>query len=124
MLPNLNQDLDTNGSPIEDNFCGYSSRVNVAPINPAYTVNKTVQGNLDPAPAAPGTNGRVSPEGGEATYAVSFENTGETNLTDPVLYDLLPRVGDTIASGRSTMNRWPSASRRTAPSPRTASETR
>lgn len=103
-LPHLNQDLDTNGSPIEGNFCGYSSRVNIAAINPGYSVDKTVQGNLDSAPAAPGTNGRVSPEGGEATYTVAFRNTGESNLTDPVMYDLLPRIGDTIASGTTARN--------------------
>jgi uncharacterized repeat protein (TIGR01451 family) len=99
MLPTQNDDLDANGSPIAGNFCGFSRALGVAAINPGYVLNKTVQGNLDSAPAEPGTNGRVSPEGGEATYTVSFQNTGESNLTDPVMYDLLPRVGDTIASG-------------------------
>jgi uncharacterized repeat protein (TIGR01451 family) len=99
MLPKLNGDLTTNSGPIEDNFCGFSARTIFEAINEGYVLNKTVQGNLDPAPAAPGTNGRVSPEGGEATYTISFRNSGDANLTDPVMYDLLPAIGDTIASG-------------------------
>jgi uncharacterized repeat protein (TIGR01451 family) len=104
MLPKENDDLTTNGSPIAGNFCGYSAPLQVAAINPGYALDKIVQGNLDPAPAAPGTNGRVSPEGGEATYTVEFRNTGESNLTDPVMYDLLPAIGDTIASGATARN--------------------
>ncbi|MDR6906595.1 putative repeat protein (TIGR01451 family) [Agromyces sp. 3263] len=90
--------LRANGSPIPGNFCGVVATFAVAPINPAFSVGKTVQGNLDAGPVSAGGVGRVSPDGGLARYDVVFTNTGSTNLKDPVLYDLLPRIGDTQAS--------------------------
>ncbi|GMA96090.1 hypothetical protein GCM10025881_29140 [Pseudolysinimonas kribbensis] len=54
-----------------------------------------MQGNLDADPVTGGGVGNVSPDGGTAAYKVTFTNTGETNLLDPVMYDLLPAVGDT-----------------------------
>ncbi len=125
MLPKLNPDLTTNSGPIVDNFCGFSSRTIFDAINPGYVLDKTVQGNLDPAPAAPGTNGRVSPEGGEATYTISFRSStgSQANLHDPVMYDLLPAIGDTVSIGNtratprsaSSCSRW-APRRRTCPS--------
>lgn len=98
MYPFGTTDLRANGSPIADNYCGYSSSVTIAPVKPGFTVDKTVQGNLDPTPIGSGGTGHVSVDGGTATYSVSFTNTGQSTLTDPVMYDLLPRVGDTRAS--------------------------
>jgi hypothetical protein len=98
MAPKDNNDLDTNGSPIAGNYCGYSSPLVVTPVNPGFTVDKTVQGNLDAAPVSSGGIGDISPTGGTATYDLTFDNTGQSNLHDPVMYDLLPRVGDTEAS--------------------------
>jgi uncharacterized repeat protein (TIGR01451 family) len=40
----------------------------------------------------------VSASGGIAAYKVTFTNTGQSNLTNPVMYDLLPAVGDTNAT--------------------------
>lgn len=99
-----NNVLTSNGSPITGNYCGYSSNITVAAINPAYSLNKTVQGNLDPSPATGGALGHVSPNGGQATYNVTFANTGSSNLTDPIMYDILPRVGDTRASSLTPRN--------------------
>jgi uncharacterized repeat protein (TIGR01451 family)/LPXTG-motif cell wall-anchored protein len=96
--PMQNPDLRTNGGPISGNYCGISSPITVAAINPGFSIDKNVQGSLDAAPAAVGTTGKVGTSGGEATYSVTFSNSGESVLTDPVLYDLLPRVGDTEAT--------------------------
>ncbi|WP_460572916.1 beta strand repeat-containing protein [Humibacter soli] len=98
MFPTADNDLRANGSPIADNYCGYSTSINVAPIKPGFTVDKKVQGNLDPTPIGSGGTGHVSVDGGTATYTVTFTNTGQSTLSDPVMYDLLPRVGDTKAS--------------------------
>ena len=54
-------------------------------------MNKSVQGNLDTAPIGGGGIGDVSPTGGTAAYDVTFTNTGQANLTDPVMYDICPR---------------------------------
>jgi uncharacterized repeat protein (TIGR01451 family) len=95
LAPTNNNDLDTNGSPITGNYCGYSNPITVAAVNAGFNIVKQVQGSLDAAPAPVGTTGKVGASGGEATFAVTFSNSGSVVLTDPVFYDLLPRVGDT-----------------------------
>lgn len=95
LAPSNNNDLDTNGSPIAGNYCGYSSPIVVASANSGFSIIKQVQGSLDAAPVSAGTTGTVGVSGGEATYSVTFTNTGSTTLTSPVFYDLLPHVGDT-----------------------------
>ncbi|HVW33366.1 MAG TPA: hypothetical protein VHL53_12565, partial [Acidimicrobiia bacterium] len=76
----------------------------ITPVNPGFRVDKTVQGNLDAQPVSAGGIGNVSPSGGTATYHLTFTNTGGANLADPVMYDILPKVGDTEASTRSGRN--------------------
>ncbi|CAN5358891.1 hypothetical protein BH10ACT7_BH10ACT7_30440 [soil metagenome] len=95
LAPTNNNDLNTNGSPIAGNYCGYSSPIIVAAINAGFSISKEVQGSLDAAPALASTTGKVGASGGEATYSVTFSNSGDSVLTDPVFYDILPHVGDT-----------------------------
>ena len=90
--PPADTDLNSNGIGTT-NYCGASSSLKVAAINPAFAVDKQVQGNLDAAPIGAGGIGNISPTGGAATYTLSFTNTGAANLDNPVMYDLLPRVG-------------------------------
>ena len=96
LLPVSNADLSANGVGTS-NFCGYSAPVSVDALNEGFTLTKTVQGNLDAGPVPVDVDGSVSPAGGVATYRLSFTNSGESVLTDPVAYDILPRVGDTTA---------------------------
>jgi uncharacterized repeat protein (TIGR01451 family) len=91
----VNDALNTTNAPDATNYCGESLNITVAPINPGFSVDKSVQGNLDADPVTGGGVGNVSPDGGTAAYKVTFTNTGATNLVDPVMYDLLPAVGDT-----------------------------
>ncbi|MFB7893944.1 hypothetical protein ACFC1I_17220 [Microbacterium sp. NPDC056044] len=90
--------LRDNGSSLANNYCGYSSSRTIQNDTAAFAVDKTVQGNLDPSPIGAGGTGHVSVDGGAATYAVTFKNNGQSVLKNPVMYDLLPRVGDTFAS--------------------------
>ena len=96
LQPPANTGLRANGVG-SSNYCGYSAPLSLAASNEGFTVTKTVQGNLDAAPVPDGVDGSVSPSGGLATYRIAFTNSGESVLTDPVLYDILPRVGDTPA---------------------------
>jgi uncharacterized repeat protein (TIGR01451 family) len=93
--------LSANGTPIAGNYCGFSAPLTIAATKPGFTVSKSVQGDLDPAPISGGGIGKVSPAGGTATYTVTFTNSGSSNLHDPVMYDILPRVGDTEATTTS-----------------------
>jgi uncharacterized repeat protein (TIGR01451 family) len=96
-LVSSNAQLNTNHGS-STNYCGMSAPLTIAGINPGFTIRKSVQGNLDPAPVAAGGTGNVNPTGGSATYDVTFTNTGATNLVDPVMYDILPAIGDKEAS--------------------------
>ncbi|NUU07252.1 LPXTG cell wall anchor domain-containing protein [Leifsonia sp. C5G2] len=96
--------LNTNGSPIAGNYCGASAPLKVTATNPGFSVDKQVQGNLDPAPIGSGGTGHVSAAGGTASYTISFTNTGQSTLANPVMYDLLPRVGDTRATSTAPRN--------------------
>jgi uncharacterized repeat protein (TIGR01451 family) len=93
-----NDALNTTNAPDPTNYCAESYNIGVTPINPAFSVDKSVQGNLDATPVTAGGVGNVSADGGTATYTVTFTNTGATNLVDPVMYDVLPAVGDTNAT--------------------------
>jgi fimbrial isopeptide formation D2 family protein len=88
----LSGDGDTN-----DNNCTASASLTIPPVSGAakYAVTKTVQGDRDAAPRPfPGV-GVVSEDGGTAQFGLGWKNTGGTTLQDAVLYDILPRVGDT-----------------------------
>ncbi|MBO9626566.1 MAG: DUF11 domain-containing protein, partial [Microbacterium sp.] len=90
--------LRDNAAPATGNYCGWSSSLTIQNDTAAFLVDKTVQGNLDPSPIGAGGTGHVSVDGGAATYKVTFKNNGQSVLKNPVMYDLLPRVGDTFAS--------------------------
>ncbi|WP_449407591.1 beta strand repeat-containing protein [Microbacterium maritypicum] len=96
--------LRDNGSPVANNHCGWSSSRTVVNDTAAFVVDKTVQGNLDPTAIGGGGTGHVSADGGAATYVVTFKNNGQSVLKNPVMYDLLPRVGDTRASSTAPRN--------------------
>ena len=96
--------LNTNGSPVAGNYCGASAPLKITATNPGFSVDKKVQGNLDPTPIGSGGTGHVSAAGGTAAYTISFTNTGQSTLANPVMYDLLPRVGDTRATSTAPRN--------------------
>ena len=96
--------LKTTNAPNPNNYCGFTFGIQVPATNPGFSVNKTVQGNLDPVPIGSGGTGNVSPTGGAATYNISFANTGDSNLVNPVMYDLLPRPNDTLATSTQARN--------------------
>ena len=104
LAPPGDEELDTNGSPIDGNYCGASAPLSLDAFNAGFDVDKQVQGNLDASPIGGGGIGHVSVDGGAATYTVSFTNKGESTLADPVMYDLLPRIGDTLASSTAPRN--------------------
>ena len=72
---------------------------------PAFGLVKSVQGNLDSAPKYSPGIGTASP-GGSGTYTLTWTNTGGKNLTNPVIYDVLPYVGDTgVSQGQAGVAR-------------------
>lgn len=87
-------DLDGDGVTAQ-NHCSWRASLTVPPPSgPAFGLVKTVQGNLDSAPKYSPGIGEAS-ENGTGEYTLTWRNTGGRDLTDPVIYDILPYVGDT-----------------------------
>lgn len=95
-------DLDGDGQVNED-YCQATASLEVPGVSgPALNLDKQVQGANDASflePSSPslvGTNGVGSTTpGGSGTFKLTWQNFGSTNLTNPVIYDILPYVGDT-----------------------------
>jgi hypothetical protein len=86
------ENLDGDGNQNED-YCQARASLNVLGTGAAFDLTKTVQGNLDPMPK-PGLGiGDASP-GGTGTYGLTWTNVGSDTLAQPVIYDILPYVGD------------------------------
>ncbi len=98
-------DLDGDGATNE-NYCQWAASLTVPPSGgPAFGLVKSVEGNLDSAPKYSPGIGDASP-GGSGTYTLTWTNTGGKNLTSPVVYDVLPYVGDTgVSQGQASVAR-------------------
>ncbi len=98
------ENLDGDGNDSED-YCQNRAQLNVLGTGAAFDLNKTVQGNLDSAPKGALGIGDASP-GGSGTYGLSWSNVGTDTLAQPVIYDILPFVGDTgVSQAQSTQPR-------------------
>ena len=89
-----------------EDYCQWTASLTVPPSGgPGFTLVKTVQGDLDSTPKySPGIGDATSP--GSGTYALQWSNTGGKTLTNPVVYDILPYIGDTgVSEGQSTTAR-------------------
>lgn len=94
-------DLDGDGDQ-RQNYCSWTDALTVPPSGgPSFGLVKSVEGDQDPVEKfAPGI-GNAS-EGGTATYTLRWSNTGGESLTDAVVYEILPFVGDTgVSQGES-----------------------
>lgn len=104
-VPNYEQlasdPLDLDGNPNTARYCqGQDDVVIEAPSGTAeFALEKTVQGDTDPAPRTPPSVATVTEEGGSVTFGLNWTNVGAASLDSAVLYDIFPHVGDTGVSG-------------------------
>ncbi len=99
--------LDLAGDGLtEEDYCQWAASLTVPPSGgPGFSLVKSVQGDLDPGPKYSPGIGDTSPSG-SGTYGLRWSNTGGKTLTDPVVYDILPYIGDTgVSEGQSTTPR-------------------
>jgi hypothetical protein len=95
------ENLVGDGNQNED-YCQARASLNVLGTGAAFDLTKTVQGNLDSMPKGGLGIGNASP-GGSGTYGLDWSNVGSDTLAQPVIYDILPFVGDTgVSEGQST----------------------
>ncbi|MCB0867758.1 MAG: DUF11 domain-containing protein [Solirubrobacterales bacterium] len=99
------RDLDGDGETDQYN-CSTTAQI-IAPAlpGPAFGLSKQVQGDLDNAVKGAGEIG-LTTDGGRGEYTLTWKNIGSEPLTDPVIYDILPHVGDTgVSQGQSNVQR-------------------
>jgi uncharacterized repeat protein (TIGR01451 family) len=90
-------DLDGDGV-VEENYCMAQAELKTpAEGPPALAMEKLVRGDLDPLPQRSPAIGHSKP-GGTAEYTLNWANIGGDALDEPVIYDILPYVGDTGVS--------------------------
>jgi hypothetical protein len=91
----------------QEDYCQNSATMVVSPTGAAFSLTKTVQGNLDSAPKGGLGVGDASGGGaGTGTYGLTWTNVGTDTLDDPVVYDILPFVGDTgVSQGQAGVAR-------------------
>lgn len=98
-----NDQLDLDGDGVRrQNYCSWSDTLTVPPSGgPAFNLVKSVEGDQDPVEKFPPGIGDAS-EGGTATYTLRWSSTGGADVTDAVVYEILPYVGDTgVSQGES-----------------------
>ena len=97
-------DLDGSGD-LQAPHCEASAAIRVVSQGaPSFAVTKTVQGDLDPAPRVYPHVGVTTPVDGSVEYTLTWTNTGGGTLTDVVVYDVLPFVGDTAVLSPTPRN--------------------
>jgi hypothetical protein len=83
---------------LSEEYCQNSAAIQVLGTGAAFSLTKTVQGDLDTvAKGALGVGNAT--EGGSGTYVLKWTNVGSDHLHSAVVYDILPYVGDTGVSG-------------------------
>jgi uncharacterized repeat protein (TIGR01451 family) len=96
-------ELDLSGTgEREQNYCESESPLVVkATGGPNFSLKKFVQGDLDPSRKAALGIGKAA-RGGSGIFSLIWTNNGSAPLANPVVYDILPFVGDTgVDEGQS-----------------------
>jgi len=99
------RDLDGDGETTQ-NHCSYGATLQAQALpGAAFGLTKKVQGELDPSPLGAGLVAETT-NGGSGEYTLLWRNTATDPLTDPVVYDILPHVGDAgVDQGQSSTPR-------------------
>ena len=99
-------DLAGDGN-IQEDYCQNGATLVVQPSGAAFDLTKSVQGNLDAVPKGALGIGDASGGGtGTGTYFLTWSNVGSDTLGTPVIYDILPYIGDTgVSQGQATVAR-------------------
>ncbi len=83
---------------LSEDYCQNTASLTFEPPGAAFSLTKNVQGNLDSVAKGPLGIGSVSPNG-TGVFTMAWTNVASDQLSNPVVYDLLPRTGDTGVSG-------------------------
>ena len=90
---------------LSEQFCRASADLAVTGSGAAFSLTKAVQGNLDSLELGALGVGKTSPQG-TGTFTLRWNNVGSDTLSNPVIYDVLPYVGDTgVSSGQHSVTR-------------------
>jgi Domain of unknown function DUF11 len=82
---------------LAEGYCQNTATLAIKSNGAAFSLGKTVQGDLDPAAKGPLEVGQAS-KGGSGLYRIDWANVGSDTMKDVYVYDILPYVGDTGVS--------------------------
>ncbi len=86
-------DLAGDGN-VQEDYCQNGATLVSSAGGAGFSLSKTVQGDLDANPVGALGVGHAS-VGGTGVYDLTWTNVGADPLSNPVIYDILPYVGDT-----------------------------
>jgi hypothetical protein len=97
----------------QEDYCQNGATLVVEPTGAAFSLTKTVQGDLDashnpviPPKGALGIGDASGDGSGWGIYGLTWSNAGSDTLQHPVIYDILPYVGDTgVSAAQATVDR-------------------
>jgi len=98
-------DLAGDGEHSEQH-CQNQAALQIFGTGASFALTKTVQGDLDALPLGGPSGIGTASEGGTGSYVLTWTNTGSDTLAAPVVYDILPYVGDTgVSAGQASTGR-------------------
>ena len=104
LLSDNHEDLAGDGK-VSEQFCRATASVAVTTAGAAFALTHTVRGELDAVAKGPLGVGETSPFG-QGTFNLRWNNVGTDTLSNPVVYDVLPHVGDVgVSAGQSGVDR-------------------
>jgi len=90
---------------LQEAYCENRATLTIKGTGAAFALTKTVQGDLDAVPRGALGVGNAS-QGGTGTFGLTWTNVGSNVLGRPVIYDLLPRPGDSgVSQGQAGVAR-------------------
>ena len=104
LLSDNREDLAGDGK-VSEQFCRATASVAITTAGAAFSLTHTVRGDLDSVAKGPLGVGETSPLG-NGSFNLRWNNVGSDTLSNPVVYDVLPHVGDAgVSAGQSGVDR-------------------
>jgi hypothetical protein len=104
LLSDNREDLAGDGK-LSEQFCRARASMAITTAGAAFSLTSTVRGDLDAVAKGALGVGETGPRG-TGVFSLRWNNVGSDTLSNPVVYDVLPHVGDFgVSSGQSAIAR-------------------
>ena len=104
LLSDNHEDLAGDGK-LSEQFCRARASMAITTAGAAFSLTSTVLGDLDAVAKGALGIGETGPRG-TGVFSLRWNNVGSDTLSNPVVYDILPYVGDVgVSAGQSAIDR-------------------